>query len=104
MLNLYRDVDGLLFLSKAESYGFPLVEAMWIGLPIICPDLPYARTLCGNEAIYFDPKDVESLQRSVLDLRSRLTNGWWPDWSEQLRSIPKNWEEVAIKMARITTQ
>ncbi|NVZ67166.1 glycosyl transferase family 1, partial [Pseudomonas gingeri] len=57
MLDAYRRVDALLFLSTDESYGFPLVEAMFSGLPIICPDLPYARVLCGDEAIYFRVND-----------------------------------------------
>ena len=58
VLDMYRTTDALLFLSVSESFGFPLVEAMWIGLPIICPDLPYARTLCGEQAIYFDPYEI----------------------------------------------
>lgn len=48
MIHAYSGADALLFLSQDESYGFPLVEAMFVGLPIICPDLPYARTLCGD--------------------------------------------------------
>ena len=30
----------LCYLSKEESFGFPLIEAMYLGLPIVCPDLP----------------------------------------------------------------
>ena len=95
MLNFYRTSDTLLFLSLSESFGFPLVEAMWIGLPIICPDLPYARTLCGEQAIYFDPNNVDSLHAAIADLNRRRYSGWWPDWSTNLEKIPRGWNEVA---------
>ena len=95
MINAYGAVDALLFLSKKESYGFPLLEAMFLGLPVICPDLPYAKTLCGNQAIYFDPDSIESLRTALVELTTLLSDNWKPDWSEQLRSVPKNWEDVA---------
>jgi glycosyltransferase involved in cell wall biosynthesis len=95
MIAAYSKIDGLLFLSKEESYGFPLVEAMHIGLPIICPDLPYARFLCGAEAIYFDPNSQESLKVAVNELFIRLNKGWWPDWRVQLSKFPRDWDVVA---------
>ncbi len=89
MLDAYESVDGLLFLSRDESYGFPLVEAMFAGLPIICPDLPYARVLCGDEAIYFRVDDAGSLKQAVNELHEKLSIGYWPDWREQLKGFPK---------------
>jgi hypothetical protein len=97
----YEQADALLFLSVGESYGLPLVEAMWIGLPIICPDRPYARTLCGDGAIYFDPRSVGSLKAAVTLLHAKLLDGWWPDWSKQLEAIPRSWADVAEAMLKI---
>ena len=101
VLSEYGAADGLLFLSLSESLGFPLLEAMSIGLPIICPDLPYARVLCGNEAIYFAPDEVLSLRAAVVELHRRLQNGWWPDWSEATRRIPSSWSAVASSMLKV---
>ena len=98
VLDAYQTADALLFLSLSESFGFPLVEAMWIGLPIICPDLPYARILCGEQAIYFDPDNVVSLYAAVVDLNKRRNSGWWPNWERQLALIPKDWDTVAEAM------
>ena len=102
MIEIYRRTDGLLFLSKQESLGFPLLEAMYLGIPIVCPDLAYARLLCGDQAIYFDPDSIESLQAAVVLSKERLLNNWRPDWTVQLREIPKNWDEVANKVVDIT--
>ncbi len=103
MITYYDRVDALLFLSRAESLGFPLLEAMCVGLPIVCPDLPYARALCGDGAIYFDPDSVGSLHQAVLELRSRLDKGWWPDWTEKLVTTPRSWDEVASAMLELST-
>jgi len=102
VLNAYRNTDALLFLSLSESFGFPLVEAMWVGLPIICPDLPYARTLCGDQAIYFDPHSVTSLHTAIKELNTRRNSCWWPDWKDQLSAIPKDWDSVAKMMFDVT--
>jgi hypothetical protein len=98
VLSIYETADALLFLSLSESLGFPLVEAMWLGLPIICPDLPYARTLCGEQAIYFEANNVKSLEAAVEELNKLRKSGWWPDWEEQLSNIPKDWDTVAGMM------
>ena len=98
MLKLYSEVDALLFLSLEESFGFPLVEAMYLGLPIICPDLPYARVLCGEQAIYFDPNTIVSLKEAISTLKVKLDQGWWPDWHEQVAVLPANWQVVAEQM------
>ena len=99
---IYSTVDSLIFLSKEESYGFPLVEAMFVGIPIICPDLPYARNLCGDKAIYFDPDSPESLILAIRRLKKMLDRGWWPTWDSQMKNIPSNWKITAAKIIEIT--
>lgn len=99
----YADSDALLFLSTAESYGFPLVEAMWLGLPVIAPDRGYARSLCGDQAVYFDPRDAASLVNAVAILGARLASGWHPDWRPQLARLPRDWSEVATAIAALLT-
>lgn len=103
MIAAYQNSHGVVFLSTKESLGFPLIEAMYLGLPIVCPDLPYARALCTNGAIYFDPASIQSLKNAVSELYSRLQNGWLPDWSQQLQRFPKSWDHVATAMAKVAS-
>jgi glycosyltransferase involved in cell wall biosynthesis len=103
MVKAYDVVDGLVFLSTTESYGFPIVEAMFRGLPIVCPDLPYARQLCGLGAFYFDPYSIYSFNKAIETLHRRLSEGWWPDWSSQLSAIPENWDFVAANIIKIAS-
>ena len=74
---------------------------MWIGLPIVCPDLGYARNLCGDQAIYFNPRSVSSLHLAVDELNHRLRSGWWPNWSVQLAGVPEDWVSVASSMIKV---
>lgn len=98
LIEEYKNSDALLFLSLEESFGFPLIEAMHLNMPIICADLPYSRILCGDDAIYFAPNDINSLENGIIDLHQRLIDGWQPDWADQLKNLPKDWKSVADKM------
>ena len=93
-LDTYHRVDALFFPSVAESYGLPLVEAMTLGLPVLCSDRPFARWLCGEDAIYFDPAEAGDAWRAIADLEDRLLSGWRPDWSRALGKLPRTWREV----------
>lgn len=101
MIDEYSRTDALVFPSLDETLGLPLVEAMFLGLPILCSDRPFARALCGDAALYFDPKDPASLQAAVEELWQRLNEGWTPDWTDQLGNIPTDWDEVAARFAAL---
>ena len=94
---LYGEVDGLFFPSVLESCGLPLLEAMTAGLPIVCADLPYARWLCGDEAIFFDPGSGHVAATAVAELTARLQRGWQPDWRPALAKLPRTWDDVAAQ-------
>lgn len=56
---------ALFFPSLLESYGIPLVEAMYLNKPIITSDLPFIRSVCDKRATYFNPKDVSHIARTI---------------------------------------
>jgi glycosyltransferase involved in cell wall biosynthesis len=99
----YAATDALLFLSLSESLGFPLLEAMSAGIPIVAADRPYARAVCGSEALYFDPESQSSLVSVLAELRRRLDAGWRPNWESQLSRLPASWSDVAQSMVEVTT-
>jgi glycosyltransferase involved in cell wall biosynthesis len=96
----YQRADALIYPSLLESYGLPLTEAMAMGLPILVADQPYAHALCGDDAIYFDAKSKEGLVEACVLLKKRMENGWYPDWSSTLATMPENWSVVAQKFLR----
>lgn len=100
-MDMYQKADALFFPSLLESYGLPLLEAMVLGLPILCSDLPYARWMCEDQAIYFDPFNPASAWDAVDDLFERLNEGWNVVWEKPLSKFPKEWDEVAVRYKNI---
>jgi len=69
VMDYYVKSSALVFPSNIESLGIPLIEAMRSSLPILVSDLPYAREVCGDYAIYFDPESETSLYEAICKLR-----------------------------------
>ena len=72
VLNTLEAVDAMLFLSKIESLGLPLIESSHLNVPIIAPLEPYAVELLGDSFIPIHSKngviDPISLQNSLYRL------------------------------------
>jgi glycosyltransferase involved in cell wall biosynthesis len=55
---------ALIFPSRVESLGLPLIEARIMGMPILAPELDYVRDLVDPEET-FDPESPRSISRAV---------------------------------------
>lgn len=55
-------VQGSLF----EGFGLPVLEALQAGAPVVCSDLPPLREVAGDDAVFVDPRDVDSIARGLL--------------------------------------
>ncbi len=66
--HLYTSSTCLVMPSVCETVCLPLLEAMAMGLPIIVADLPYAREICGDAALYFQPSRADELAAQILEL------------------------------------
>ncbi len=65
---LYGVARMLVFPSICESFGFPQVEAMAFGLPLLVSDTPVNREVCDYAAMFFAPDDPGMLAASVEHL------------------------------------
>ena len=61
---LYKSSSAMIFPSKVESYGLPLIEATRIGLPVLASELDYVRDVIAP-AETFDPESPVSIARAV---------------------------------------
>ena len=77
--HLYHACDVVAFPSLCESFGWPLVEATSLGIPVLAADTPVNHEMAGEGALYFALRDVESaatqLHRLLGDERLRSTVG-----------------------------
>jgi glycosyltransferase involved in cell wall biosynthesis len=68
----FRHSDVLLFPTLLESFSGTYLEAMHFGLPILTSDLDFAREVCGDAALYFNPWDPLDIVASIQQIRSDL--------------------------------
>ena len=64
VLDLYTRVSALIYPSKSESLGLPLIEATEYKIPIIASELDYVRDV-ANPKETFDPNSPTSIARAV---------------------------------------
>jgi alpha-1,3-rhamnosyl/mannosyltransferase len=65
---LYSNATLVLFPSRYEGFGFPLVEAFERGLPVVASGIPTLREIGEGVARFVDPDDVDAWAASVTQL------------------------------------
>jgi glycosyltransferase involved in cell wall biosynthesis len=92
---LLAGARGLLLPSFAEGYGMPVTEALSVGVPVVCSDVPALREAGGDVATYLDPLDGPAWQAAIADLagprsaiaarqRDALSDWRPPEWTEHI--------------------
>lgn len=61
----YRHARVFVFLSRSEGFGYPPLEAMLRGVPVVASDRGSLPEVLGEAALYLDPDDVEGLRAAV---------------------------------------
>jgi glycosyltransferase involved in cell wall biosynthesis len=78
LIQAYQDADAVILPSRYEGFGFPVVEGMACGTPVICSDIPVLREIGGEAATYATLDSAPALAeciRCVLttpELRNRM--------------------------------
>jgi glycosyltransferase involved in cell wall biosynthesis len=65
---LYRQAACFVFPSFAEGFGFPAMEALQCGTPIVVSDIPTHHWVCGDAALYCDPYDAQDIAEKICQL------------------------------------
>lgn len=60
--------DGMVTASLYEGFGLPALEAMAAGRPCLVSTAGSLPEICGDAALYADPRDEESFARALLKL------------------------------------
>jgi glycosyltransferase involved in cell wall biosynthesis len=89
LVSLYRRAAAVVFPSLYEGFGQPVLEALACACPVACSDLPPLREVAGDDAVYFDPRDPESITEAT---RAAIARG---GASGPERAARFTWDECA---------
>jgi glycosyltransferase involved in cell wall biosynthesis len=64
--SLYHQVDALLLPTLLESFSTTYADSMYYGLPIFTSDLDFAKEVCGDAGIYFNPFDENDIFEKLV--------------------------------------
>jgi glycosyltransferase involved in cell wall biosynthesis len=67
---LYNHADGFVFPSFYEGFGLPPIEAMTCGCPVIVSQSAALPEICGDAALYCDPKNPRDIASKIRQLLS----------------------------------
>src|SRR5260370_24962451 len=98
MARLLTGAQALLLPSLAEGFGFPLVEALALGVPALCSDIKALRETGAGVPEYFDALDGPGWRAAILDYslpasprrdaQLRRLAGWRPmSWREHFAAV-----------------
>ena len=71
LLRAYQEADVVVLPSKYEGFGFPVVEGMACGTPVICSNIPVLKEI-GGEAAY--PVELDSAPALSDGIQAVLTS------------------------------
>lgn len=64
--SLYRCATALVYPSRYEGFGFPVIEAMAAGTPVIASRAASIPELAGDAAILLDPDDQDGWTEAIV--------------------------------------
>ena len=94
----------LLCPSFVEGYGLPIAEALALGVPVICSDIPAFREVGRGAPEFLDPLDGPGWLRAIRDYAAPAS----PRRAAQLARLPRwrpaRWDEHIDSVAALLNQ
>lgn len=65
---LYKNAYAFIYMSLNEGFGYPPLEAMRFGIPVITNSFTSISEICGDAALYCNPYSIVEIKNRVLNL------------------------------------
>ena len=82
----YSGAVALVYPSRCEGFGLPVLEGMACGCPVIASNAPALSEACGDAALLFPPDNAPALALAMVKIQQHDT---------RIRHIRRGWERTA---------
>jgi len=95
--DLYLHAEALVFPSLMEGFGLPALEALSLGTPVICSDIPIFHEILNDFPYYINPHDrkdiTKSFSRVIQKKKSEIK-----EKRNEIASLLKNysWKKLGV--------
>ena len=93
VIEKYKTSNGLVNFSNLESFCLPLVEAIYLNLPILTMKRDYSEWMCEESAYYFE--DYMSFEKSLKQLIEDIFNNRLESLENPKKKFKLSWNKVA---------
>lgn len=76
----YHYAYAFIYPTLSEGFGYPPLEAMYEGCPVICSAVASVPEICGDAVLYFNPYSVHEIAVKILQFENIKTRN---DYSER---------------------
>ncbi|RZJ77452.1 MAG: glycosyltransferase family 1 protein [Flavobacterium sp.] len=73
LIELYNEAFLFVYPSLNEGFGYPPLEAMAHGTPVIASAISSIPEVCGDAVLYFDPHLVSEMKMRILQMENVVT-------------------------------
>ena len=92
LIHLMQGTRALLYPSFCEGWGMPVVEALTLGAPVICSDIPELRESGQGIPDYFSPLDGLGWKNAIRDYCKQDSGLRLAQLGRIKSFIPPTWE------------
>ena len=97
LVDIFMNVDGLLMPTLLESFSGSYLEAMHFKIPILTSELDFAKEVCQDAALYFDPWDCNSIKDTIVHFRDNpeIALRLAKNGGQRISNMNQTWRDVA---------
>lgn len=102
---LYEGAAGFVFPTLNEGFGIPPLEAMRLGVPVICARSGAIPEVLGNAPLWFDPRDGGDMVRAMRAF-AKVEDGQRAEIISRGRHCADGygWHRSALELAHIAAE
>jgi glycosyltransferase involved in cell wall biosynthesis len=100
---LYQDAYSFIYPTLNEGFGYPPLESMKYGTPVICSAITSTTEVCGDAVLYFNPFSVGEMKSRILLVL--FEDGVWERYSqlgiERSRLVAAKQDSMSNELCRL---